>query len=361
MTNNLIDDIDKSSNLKFNCSRGGGAKSFISKLFSIVDDNKKHKVLNVLGIKVKFKRKFNYRDYICEHSYLFKVTKESHEFNNVQGYEYEKDFDAFVKYFYERYKKTNKPSIFGLEHKVTTRCTLRCKDCCHYAPFFKSHIEPVSFQKIKDELDLLLKKVDLIHTYSLIGGETLLSKDLPKMIQYAITKDQILNIAITTNCTIIPDADLINVLRNQTKCMLVLSDYRGNKDLSERIKLDEIVDICKKNNINYRVTEETTKWEKAPDILKKKKRANKTYTLDCRIYQCHEYAQGILYLCPLVLYMHLNTPQKKLNDAMLDIFKTDSRKIAKFLTTTRFDTCNYCNLNNGIEVPVALQLNKIND
>ena len=46
-----------------------------------------------------------------------------------------------------------------LEYVVTTKCTMNCKHCNTFIPYFneKTHFKPVSFEMFKKDIDTLLK------------------------------------------------------------------------------------------------------------------------------------------------------------------------------------------------------------
>ncbi len=79
-----------------------------------------------------------------------------------------------------------------LEYVVTTKCTMNCKHCNTFIPYFneKTHFKPVSFEMFKKDIDTLLKAVDYIDYFGFVGGEPLLAKDLAKMIKYACSKEK---------------------------------------------------------------------------------------------------------------------------------------------------------------------------
>ncbi len=207
--------------------------------------------------------------------YIKFSSKAKYEYvNKIKGkkkYWFEKyGFKFFYRYFKMRFLLTKKPSLFHLEYKLTSLCTLKCKDCCHYTPYFKENLRPVSFETFKKEIDKLLKSVDKIYVLSLIGGESLLNKDIDKMVKYARSKKQILFIDITTNATIIPSNSLIKELANKKDVFVWVSDYSANKKLLPKLKQQKILNIFKKNNIKYIFSDfegkVTPQWLKPPII-----------------------------------------------------------------------------------------------
>ena len=68
-----------------------------------------------------------YKQYIKSNEAKFIYT------NKIKGkknYWFEKfGFKFFYRYFKFRYMLTKKPSLFHIEYKLTSVCTLKCKDC----------------------------------------------------------------------------------------------------------------------------------------------------------------------------------------------------------------------------------------
>lgn len=72
-----------------------------------------------------------------------------------------------------------------LELVLTTKCTMRCESCNNLIQYFSpSNQYTCTLEGIKKSLELLLSKVDSIARVRIIGGEPLLFKDLPKLIDY---------------------------------------------------------------------------------------------------------------------------------------------------------------------------------
>lgn len=129
-----------------------------------------------------------------------------------------------------RFKITKKAVMPTCEYVVTTKCTMNCKYCNTFIPYFseQTHLKPVSFEQFKKDLDILLPAVDYIDYFGFVGGEPLIVKDLAKMIEYACSKKQLRHIFLATNCTILPSESLLKAMKNK-KVAVQLSDYRNVK------------------------------------------------------------------------------------------------------------------------------------
>lgn len=132
---------------------------------------------------------------------------------------------------------------------ITLRCTLKCKLCGGYAPYYKNpmHLE---YDKFARTIDNYFSVVDMVGDFSITGGEPLLHEDLGRIIEKTLEySSQIGRILILTNGTLLFKDDVIQILiKNKDKCHVTISDYGK---LSP--KADLVYDILKQNDISCRV------------------------------------------------------------------------------------------------------------
>ena len=249
-----------------------------------------------------------------------------------------------------RFIMTGKVSIPFLSYFVTSRCTLNCKNCNAFMPSYTkdTHLPPVSFNQFKEDLDKLLKSVDRIHVFQFIGGEPLLAKDLPKMIEYAKTKKQLETIFVTTNTTLMPSEELLNSLKG---VYVQLSDYRHIKGI--KLYYDELKKLFNKNNIKMCLSGEKNEnsFYSVQEFYEKEE-DNKTImdrSIYCWLRRCNHLCDGKLYLCPAQIHMDRNL---KLNmyDNVVDIRSCNSneltQKLIDFYSLPYYKVCRYCHFEN---------------
>ena len=155
--------------------------------------------------------------------YRFMNFKEGKFINPLKKQEYiEKYVEEELENFYEK----NEINIPQIEFCLTTQCSLKCRDCCALMPYFnkKGHIK-MSVDEFKTTLNQILDSVNSIRKMIILGGEPLLRKELPEMLEYAAQKDKVIQIAIVSNGTIMPNDDLINVLKKHNKINFYMSNY----------------------------------------------------------------------------------------------------------------------------------------
>ncbi len=332
-------------------------KKILQNIFSIRNTDR-HKLITILGVKIKYRSHcsiYDYRNYVVKSSmHTFGIFKEKKKF----FYPFEqKDYQFFCDYFVNRFIETKKPSIMYLEYKLLTKCSLNCKECCHYAPYFKKQMSPISFEEFKANLDKLLEAVDSIWYLNLMGGEALLHKDLPKILEYVLSKKQVLNCVFTTNCLTLPSKDLIDVIKDNKKVFVFMSDYSPNEKLLPILKIEELKKIFEDNNVVYSITKFDS-WNKAPRLSLHGEKYEKG---SCWMRSCHTFANGYIYFCPLEFYAHFNNrPLKIKKDEIVDVLNSTPKQLAKnllkFYFKDEYEFCHYCKTDMSKKIPVAEQV-----
>lgn len=133
---------------------------------------------------------------------------------------------------------------------ISLRCTLKCKLCLVFAPYYDNP-KDYRLEEVNKSVDIFFSLIDSCGTLNIQGGEPLLHKHLPEIIARIVAyKQQIGKILLTTNGTLLPSVHLIETLRENRGCLQVnISDY-GPK-LSK--KVPELVEILKNADIPYRI------------------------------------------------------------------------------------------------------------
>lgn len=149
----------------------------------------------------------------------------------------------FYRYFQMRYFFLKKPTLFSLIYYTTTNCTLACRECHSWIPYFH-HRYGDNFDNFKLVIDKLLHAVDLIYYLRLQGGEPLITKDLDRMVAYACAQPQICYVQIITNGTLLPSDSLLQAMRNP-KVLLSISDYSHIPQVRDKLKIEAIKKLCR--------------------------------------------------------------------------------------------------------------------
>ena len=141
--------------------------------------------------------------------------------------------------------------LYHVDMMIVESCTFRCKNCNMFIPYYKE-VKKYNLESLKRNVDLLFERIEYVVWFGLIGGETLLCKDLPEILEYIYEKyrDRIGQITMTTNGSIVPSGRLIAMLK---KCnvLLEVSDYRETVSYEEQF--ENIIKVLDSNNVNYKV------------------------------------------------------------------------------------------------------------
>lgn len=219
----------------------------------IIDNGKKgqlYKGKKVYGLKEKKKEICRYKLVITTSARVYKDIRD--ELINDGLIEY-KDFchvELFVTEWYRWFKKQR--NIIQLNTAVTTWCSLNCRNCNMFMPYYKNEKRRnMSFDEMKGDIDIILDYVDYIFTYGMLGGEPFLNKNLEKIIEYIGNNylgTRIGKLTITTNGTIIPDDKTLKQIKKYNVLILV-SDYTETVEYKD--KLETFIDVLQRYDIEY--------------------------------------------------------------------------------------------------------------
>ena len=243
-----------------------------------------------------------------------------------------------------------------VELVVTTKCTLKCKNCANL--MYRYH-KPYNVDReiIIKSIDKLFACADRVETFRILGGEPFCNPEL-KYILNRIPTEKTKNIVIVTNGTIVPtDNALLGILKVKN-IMVEISDY-GKYSFNK----EKLINTLIENNIKYQV-ESHKVWYDYGDIVKydRSKKDLERQFLYCNI-NCKSILNGKLYYCPRSAHgTDLNILK---NENYVDLInnndKTNRKEIKKLMFTNKsLDACKYCKYATkecGI-VDVAEQLRK---
>jgi hypothetical protein len=252
--------------------------------------------------------------------------------------------------------------LHSVQFVVTTRCTLRCRDCSVMMPYFdRRHID-LSYEQFRNDLDAVLGAADYVRTVLLLGGEPLLNKELPQMLEYAAQKEKIGLIDIVTNCTILPWPELLTVAEKyREKVFFGLSNYGGNPELASRLKRAEISARLKERKIAYTPDTGKVEWfryelrECALDDAQLR-----AVFAGCQWHHCLYVLDGVLSICARGLAGHMLGAYALSGDERLDLRLASSwgetrKKLLSLYEKDILSACRWCLRREGMVTP-ALQM-----
>ena len=163
-----------------------------------------------------------------------------------------KDFcsmEQFLTEWFWNYKK--KVCLMEVHSTITSRCTLKCKHCNMFMPYYREHVDYTA-KDILEDLELLFRHVDYIVAYEILGGEPLINGELADMIRQIGDRygNRIGNIGIITNGTLLLDEQLIEISKKYN-VKYDFSDYTDVVDYKKRF--DSAVKIVSDAGLRYSV------------------------------------------------------------------------------------------------------------
>ena len=251
-----------------------------------------------------------------------------------------------------------KVHIFQTDILVTEKCNLACSFCNMFIPHYElpKHRDT---QTILNDIDSYFNLVDYVSIFHLVGGEPFLHPNIKDIIEYILEKysDKIDKFIITTNGTVLPKEEILEVLKNNN-VILSVSNY-SNKLEKLKSKVDRVLTTYQENNINHYVRN-NIEWYDFGDLRIKNNMSEEELINhfdsctapfrglnDDKFYYCHLNTSAVLTkLFPLNDNDYVNLSEVSAENLIkFDLGFTELGYI------TFCDNCNGCN--TGIKVPVS--------
>lgn len=155
-------------------------------------------------------------------------------------------------------KRYNRLYLHHVNVAVTDNCTLRCQDCSFCIPYYKERMV-YPLDQVLSGLNHFFGIVDYVQELHLIGGEPLLYKQLPQLIEQigCRYRRQIGEFAIATNGSLIPSHELCEVCKKYD-VFFTISDYRSSPAFTGRVHIPEILNCMEQFGIPYRIGDKST-------------------------------------------------------------------------------------------------------
>lgn len=247
-----------------------------------------------------------------------------------------------------------------LSYFMTERCTLSCRDCSVFTPFFK---KPINVDKniIVKDLDAICACVDDIGSLYFAGGEPLLHPDLHLAIRYAIGKREVRQVAVFTNGSILPSEGQWKDFR-EADVYFYISDYgpysSRMEDLVERLEKEGIKgEIILPQERTWLESRVNRNGKMPQDHLVKRYK-------DCSWKTCYSLVDGRFTCCAVILYgMRLGVIPECLED-YVNLFESadpveNREKLQDYLWKRDcLASCGYCRIPDGVPVAVGVQMDR---
>ena len=242
---------------------------------------------------------------------------------------------------------------------ITTRCTLRCKDCANLIPLFPCP-QHIPAEEIITDFEHLFAAVDFIKEVSFIGGEPLTHPELCAIFQHFLAQPKVGRVSIQTNGTLLPSPMLIELLRHP-KAFVVVSGYGAAVSKN----LDHLIALLREEGIAHFYLEDMIWFDFGTTTPHGRTDAqNRALYRKCHNNRCLNLSFGEFHLCARAINaMQLGlTPRRE--GAYVDIRRASAdetrRALLSLLSKPDPYFCDYCEGRHiaSPRVSAAVQMNE---
>lgn len=276
------------------------------------------------------------------------------------------DCDICIEYL----KRISKPKLHTYGCKQYDRigyilgqyCTLRCRYCFEGVPRIP---EPVfsSAEMILSDVQKFANGCYFLKYVELIGGEPFMHPEFKQILRGLLELENIGYVQIFTNATVVPDEELIEILKSP-RIIVQVSDYYEFVDEAKKRNIDLTKEIIVKEGIWHKFIANSSWMDMNcfEDLYKSPEEVGECLG-GCTLSNCHRLFQGVLYKCP---HQYAGVQQKKLEllpGEYVDIHSFDNQQLAKELEALKkidyLDACRHCSIiEEPLIVPPGEQMEK---
>tara|TARA_Y100000593_G_scaffold11669_1_gene21259 strand:- start:1570 stop:2373 length:804 start_codon:yes stop_codon:yes gene_type:complete len=205
--------------------------------------------------------------------------------------------------------QTAKIKLERLEVHATNSCNLSCQGCSHYTNVLKrGSITP---QKLEEDLYPWSELLS-IENFAILGGEPLLNKQLPELLDTARKILPRSSLSITTNALLVNNVDQQNLLESllRNKVLVRISIHSVNKDYIS--KIDPCIKTFKKwekLGLSINIEDYVTNWSSRyidGDLIEPYEDENPQESWNiCRSKFCTILLDGHIHKCAAIAFLPL--------------------------------------------------------
>ncbi len=162
------------------------------------------------------------------------------------------DYHSFIQFYLPIFAvyTWNKIYVPTVSMLMTTICNLDCKGCLNFT-HDNANKQHYTLERLKEDVDILFSRVDMVGLFHLCGGEPLLFPYFKELIVYVNEKyrDKIADFGTTTNGTIIPSDELCEQMKKAEMTVWV-DDYRENVSIANG-RYERVLEKLKSFGVKY--------------------------------------------------------------------------------------------------------------
>lgn len=245
---------------------------------------------------------------------------------------------------------------------LTERCSLKCEKCAHACYNVDSSAEDMSFEQVCHSADSFFAKTNKCGEFVLIGGEPLLYGKLSEVIGYIGQRyrKQMLMFSITTNGTIMPSQDLLQMCRKYN-VVIKISNYSAEIPWMKD-KYEKLLQILGENEVKFYLNAPDQEWmdygfewvDHGSD------QAELINVFDSCKTPCREIRENRYYYCVMARSVSDNLHKDAGAEDYLDMDSLTGADYKKILLEFNMgfsdkgylDMCRYCNGGKAYQYPI---------
>ena len=235
---------------------------------------------------------------------------------------------------------------------VTSKCTLRCRDCNNLIPFCDGG-RTLGVDQILSDLCKISEAVDCCICVNITGGEPFLHPDLGTILREVTLCDKFLFVEVITNGMILPKAEWVEYLK-QPKVIVKVSEYPGYT------KANEIEDYFKRHDIRFQIRPDL-QWVTSGGIKRRNKQYEEVVNEYLRCWSgkyCKSIWDGRIYACARAAFLHDIEASDHVSDYVELYSGRLKEDLMNHMLSSYVDACDFCDHMNpqGKKVKAAIQL-----
>ncbi len=237
--------------------------------------------------------------------------------------------------------------IKRFELDVTSKCTLRCKNCGGMMQYVK-HPRDIEAAVVISDYNRMLQLIEWTDDVLIMGGEPFACRGLAKILQgiktSEYTETKVGMVKLVTNGTIVPEEEVLRELSG-TDISVMISNYGA---LSK--KLNELITVFREYDIKYDILD-IDAWGNVQQLVEREYPMTKQELLEKR-KKCwkrhHAISEGRFYLCAFSNFSQKLGAVPYSDANYVDLYDIKAaEKIYEFLRQDMPlpESCSWCNGN----------------
>lgn len=240
-------------------------------------------------------------------------------------------------HLHDNYFHPERLTVQSFDLIITERCSMKCRDCSNLMAYYE-HPENADLNEMLSTIDAISGKMDEIHEVRVIGGEPFMNKELHLVVEKLSTKNNINNIAIFTNATIMPREEQWAALQHP-KVRFFITEYLQSR------KLQPLIEQLETRGIHY-VSEKANNWTECGALEKHHRSipAQEAIFEACCAKNLATLADGKLYRCPFSANAFKLKAVPDYRGDYLVVSSSGRDDIRSFLRGKSYiESCDHCN------------------